>query len=65
MTLLFEMFMGASKTLVSASVIKLFLCPATAKRVLFLVDRLELENLADSALLLTLLDRASECMRHE
>jgi len=41
---LFEMATGTGKTLVSAAVIKLFLRTGNAKRVLFLVDRLELED---------------------
>jgi type I restriction enzyme R subunit len=53
---LFEMATGTGKTLVSAVVIKLFLRTGNAKRVLFLVDRLELEDQAgrkaDSPLLL-------------
>ncbi len=43
---LFEMATGTGKTLVSAAVIKLFLRTGNAKRVLFLVDRIELENQA-------------------
>ena len=43
---LFEMATGTGKTLLSAGVIKLFLRTGNAKRVLFLVDRLELENQA-------------------
>ena len=43
---LFEMATGTGKTLVAASVIKLFLRTGNAKRVLFLVDRLELEDQA-------------------
>ena len=43
---LFEMATGTGKTLVSAAVIKLFLKTGNAKRVLFLVDRLELEEQA-------------------
>jgi type I restriction enzyme R subunit len=43
---LFEMATGTGKTLVSAAVIKLFLQTENAKRVLFLVDRLELETQA-------------------
>jgi type I restriction enzyme R subunit len=46
---LFEMATGTGKTLVSAAVIKLFLKSGNAKRVLFLVDRLELEDQADKA----------------
>ena len=41
---LFEMATGTGKTLVSAAVIKLFLRTSNAHRVLFLVDRLELED---------------------
>ena len=40
---LFEMATGTGKTLLSAAVIKLFLRTENAKKVLFLVDRLELE----------------------
>ncbi|MCX6340511.1 MAG: DEAD/DEAH box helicase family protein [Candidatus Aureabacteria bacterium] len=43
---LFEMATGTGKTLVAAGVIKLFLRTGNAKRVLFLVDRLELEDQA-------------------
>ena len=43
---LFEMATGTGKTLLSAAVIKLFLRTENAKRVLFLVDRLELEDQA-------------------
>ena len=43
---LFEMATGTGKTLVSAAVIKLFLKTGNAKRVLFLVDRIELEKQA-------------------
>ncbi|NLL02605.1 MAG: DEAD/DEAH box helicase family protein, partial [Mollicutes bacterium] len=43
---LFEMATGTGKTLVSAAVIKLFLKTGNAKRALFLVDRLELEDQA-------------------
>lgn len=43
---LFEMATGTGKTLVSAAVIKLFLRTGNAKRVLFLVDRIELEDQA-------------------
>lgn len=44
---LFEMATGTGKTLVSAAVIKLFLRTSNAKRILFLVDRLELEDQAE------------------
>ena len=40
---LFEMATGTGKTLVAAAIIKLFLRTGNASRVLFLVDRLELE----------------------
>lgn len=43
---LFEMATGTGKTLISAAVIKLFLRTGNAKRILFLVDRLELEEQA-------------------
>jgi len=43
---LFEMATGTGKTLISAAVIKLFLKTGNAHRVLFLVDRLELEDQA-------------------
>ena len=46
---LFEMATGTGKTLIAAVVIKLFLRTSNAKRVLFLVDRLELEDQADKA----------------
>ncbi|NMB95241.1 MAG: DEAD/DEAH box helicase family protein, partial [Clostridiaceae bacterium] len=43
---LFEMATGTGKTLTSAAVIRLFLRSGNAHRVLFLVDRIELENQA-------------------
>ncbi len=43
---LFEMATGTGKTLVAAAAIKLFLRSGNARRVLFLVDRLELEDQA-------------------
>lgn len=46
---LFEMATGTGKTLTAAAVIKLFLRTGNARRVLFLVDRLELEDQADKA----------------
>jgi len=46
---LFEMATGTGKTLVSAAIIKLFLRTGNSRRVLFLVDRLELENQAYKA----------------
>lgn len=46
---LFEMATGTGKTLIAAGVIKLFLRSGNARRVLFLVDRLELEDQAKKA----------------
>ena len=46
---LFEMATGTGKTLTAAAVIKLFLRSGNANRVLFLVDRLELEDQAKKA----------------
>ena len=46
---LFEMATGTGKTLTAAAIIKLFLRTGNASRVLFLVDRLELENQAKKA----------------
>ena len=43
---LFEMATGTGKTLIAAAIIKLFLKSGNAKRILFLVDRLELEDQA-------------------
>jgi len=43
---LFEMATGTGKTLIAAAVMKLFLKTINARRVLFLVDRLELEEQA-------------------
>ena len=44
---LLEMATGTGKTMVSAGVIKLFLRTGNAKRILFLVDRIELETQAE------------------
>lgn len=46
---LFEMATGTGKTLIAGAVIKMFLRTSNAKRVLFLVDRLELEDQANKA----------------
>jgi len=46
---LFEMATGTGKTLTAAAVVKLFLRSGNASRVLFLVDRLELEDQAKKA----------------
>ncbi|MDR0301766.1 MAG: DEAD/DEAH box helicase family protein [Treponema sp.] len=45
---LFEMATGTCKTLVSAAIIKLFRRIGNARRILFLVDRLELERQAQT-----------------
>lgn len=46
---LFEMATGTGKTMTAAAVIKLFLRTGNARRVLFLVDRLELEDQANKS----------------
>jgi type I restriction enzyme, R subunit len=51
---LFEMATGTGKTLTAAAAIKLFMRTGNAKRVLFLVDRLELETQAWKAFVRTL-----------
>lgn len=51
---LFEMATGTGKTLTAAAVIKLFLRTGNARRVLFLVDRLELEDQAKKAFIFLL-----------
>jgi type I restriction enzyme R subunit len=51
---LFEMATGTGKTLVAAGIIKLFIRTGNAKRVLFLVDRLELEDQAQKNFVLYL-----------
>lgn len=51
---LLEMATGTGKTLTSAAIIKLFLRTGNASRVLFLVDRLELEDQANKAFTLLL-----------
>lgn len=48
---LFEMATGTGKTLTAAGVIKLFIRSEAANRVLFLVDRIELENQAKKDLI--------------
>jgi len=48
---LFEMATGTGKTLTAAGVIKLYIRSEVANRVLFLVDRLELENQAKKDLI--------------
>lgn len=51
---LFEMATGTGKTLITAAIIKLFLRSGNARRVLFLVDRLELEDQAKKTFVLLL-----------
>jgi type I restriction enzyme R subunit len=51
---LLEMATGTGKTLTAAAVIKLFLRTGNARRVLFLVDRLELEDQANKAFIFLL-----------
>ena len=51
---LFEMATGTGKTLIAAAVIKLFLRSGNARRALFLVDRLELEDQAKKSFALLL-----------
>ncbi len=51
---LLEMATGTGKTLTCAAIIKLFLRTENARRILFLVDRLELEDQADKAFRQTL-----------
>lgn len=49
MRFLFEMATGTGKTTTSAAICKLFLKTGNAKRILFLVDRIELEDQAVKA----------------
>ena len=51
---LFEMATGTGKTLIAGAVIKLFLRSSNVRRVLFLVDRLELEDQAKKTFTLLL-----------
>ncbi|MEO7082295.1 MAG: DEAD/DEAH box helicase family protein, partial [Flavobacteriales bacterium] len=62
---LFEMATGTGKTLTSGAIIKLFLRTGNSRRVLFLVDRLELENQAKEAFLLYLKNDFSVCVYKE
>lgn len=62
---LFEMATGTGKTLTSGALIKLFLRTGNARRVLFLVDRLELEDQAKRAFLLQLNNDFSICVYKE
>lgn len=59
---LFEMATGTGKTLLSAAIIKMFIRSANADRVLFLVDRIELERQAHSAFKKYLEDDAIQCV---
>ncbi|MEI7621726.1 MAG: DEAD/DEAH box helicase family protein [Candidatus Moraniibacteriota bacterium] len=47
---LFEMATGTGKTLTTAAICRLFLRTGNAKRILFLVDRIELESQAEKSL---------------
>ena len=62
---LFEMATGTGKTLTAAAVIKLFLRTRNARRVLFLVDRLELEEQARRAFTALLSDDYSTVVYKE
>ncbi len=62
---LFEMATGTGKTLTAAAVIKLFLRTGNARRVLFLVDRLELEDQANKAFIAQLKNDATSVIYKE
>lgn len=62
---LFEMATGTGKTLVAAAVIKLFLKSGNARRVLFLVDRLELEDQAKKSFVQYLKNDYTTCVYKE
>ena len=62
---LFEMATGTGKTTIAAAVIKLFLRTGNARRVLFLVDRLELEDQAEKAFKACLKNDYSCCIYKE
>jgi type I site-specific restriction endonuclease len=51
---------GTGKTLIAAAVSKLFLKTGNAKRVLFLVDRLELEDQANKRFIQFLMDESNK-----
>ncbi len=59
---LFEMATGTGKTLLSAAIIKMFIRSGNADRVLFLVDRIELERQAHSAFKKYLEEDAIQCV---
>jgi type I restriction enzyme, R subunit len=59
---LFEMATGTGKTLLSAGIIKMFIRSGNADRILFLVDRIELERQAYSAFKKYLEDDAIQCV---
>lgn len=59
---LFEMATGTGKTLLSAGIIKMFIRSSNADRVLFLVDRIELERQAHSAFKKYLEEDAIQCV---
>ena len=62
---LFEMATGTGKTPTAAAVIKLFLRTGNARRVLFLVDRLELEDQANKAFIFLLKNDYKSCIYKE
>lgn len=62
---LFEMATGTGKTLTSGALIKLFLRTGNARKVLFLVDRLELEVQAKRAFLMQLKNDFAVCVYKE
>ena len=62
---LFEMATGTGKTLTAAALIKLFLRTGNAQRVLFLVDRLELEDQANKAFVALLKNDCSSVIYKE
>lgn len=59
---LFEMATGTGKTLLSAGIIKMFIRSGNADRILFLVDRIELERQAYSAFKKYLENDAIQCV---
>ncbi len=62
---LLEMATGTGKTLTTAGIIKLFLTTDNARRILFLVDRIELENQAERDFTKTLGNGFKVCIYKE
>ncbi len=62
---LLEMATGTGKTMLAAAIIKLFLRTHNARRVLFLVDRLELEDQANKNFIAYLQNDFSSCIFKE